>query len=337
MIKVRNIAPELKQWIMAQTNLGPCIGDLFYVVPTDSSTSYYREALEKMGVTEFYSSVSAAYAKTKTNRNDVILVAPGAYAETATIDWAKDNTHLIGMGGPVTAADYSEYNTVLYTSTAAVDFTIDLTGDHCQFVNIGINNAGNDATNYAAMRVNGYGNLFNNVTFIGNMGASQLSAVACASLYIHTYAHNCRWYNCAIGEDCWGNRSGANSGQLRFSSTSQPNGGIFKDCYFRSASLTATVAMVAIPANGAVGRGWKFENCTFHNTNTTASATNCNEVFYINDNTGTSPITLLKDCSAIGYDCWQDNDYDRIRSNMSQWYSGGGLTSEPLLTYNGGA
>lgn len=337
MIKVRNIDPELKQWIMAQTSLGPCIGTLYYVAPGDSTTSYYRQALEAMGVTDFYSNVTNAYADTTANRNDIILVAPGAYDEGSSINWTKDNTHLIGLGGPNTASDYSEKNVVIYTDTSAIDYTIDLTGDHCQFINVGINNAGNSATNYAALHVNGYGNYFENVTLIGNLGSSQLSAEACASLYVGANAHNCRWINCNIGEDCWGNRSAANSGQLRFSSASQPNGGIFKNCYFRSCGVTATVAMVAIPSNGAVGRGWMFDNCSFHHTNTTSGATNCNQVFYSNDVTGTSGYLLLKDCTARGYDCWQDDDNGKILINMPQWYSGGGLTSEGLLTYSGGA
>lgn len=339
MIKKRNLDNSLIQWIMTVTGLGPGIGEIKYMAKTASATSQYRTQLQSMGIDDddMFTTLATTYAALVKNRNDIILVMPGAYDEAATLDWTKDNLHILGLGGPNTASDYSEANTVIYTDTSAVDFTIDLTGDHCQFINIGINNAGNHATSYAAMRVNGYGNVFENASFIGNLGASQRSAVACASLYIHVNAHNCRWNNCVIGEDCWGSRSGALSGQLRFSSTSQPNGGIFKNCYFRSMAATATVAMVAIPANGAVGRGWKFEDCTFHNFYTASSSSNLNQVFYINDNTGTNAITMLKDCAAIGFDCWQDNDYDKIRSNMPAWYSGGGLTSEPLLTVSGGA
>lgn len=327
MIKKRNLDPSLIQWIMQQTGLGPGIGELHWVAKATSSSSQYRAQLQSWGVEQNYkihSTVTAAYAKMITDRNDVMMVMPGAYDEGSSIDWTKNHTHMLGLGGPAVASDYSENNVVVYTDTAAEDFTIDLSGNHCIFANVGINNAGNDATSYAAMRVNGYNNWFENVSFVGNLGASQRSAVACASLYVHTSAHNCRWINCAIGEDCWGARTGALSGQLRFSSASQPNGGIFRGCYFRSYSATATVAMVAIPLNGAVGRGWLFENCSFHNTDCTTGA-NMNQVFYCNDITGPAGYISVKDCMSQGYDEWQDADYGKIIINMPTTGEDGGL------------
>ena len=154
------------------------VGDVYYV----AAAGTYKNNLLKRGVdgNKIYTLLSLAYAATTGGQNDVILVAPGAYAETAEIAWSKDNTHCIGLRGPVTHADYSEYNTVVYTITTQVNYTVNLTGDHCIFRNIGFNNGGNHATNLAAMMVNGYGNLFENVSFIGNLAANQLSAAAAA-------------------------------------------------------------------------------------------------------------------------------------------------------------
>lgn len=319
-IRVRNIAPDLKQWIMAQTNLGPCIGDLYYVAPADSSSSHYRSALEAMGVTTFYSNVTDAYAKTTGNKNDIILVAPGAYDEGVSIDWTKDHTHLIGLGGPITKADYSEKNTVIYTDTAAVDYTIDLTGDHCIFKNIGINNVGDSATNYAAMRLNGYGNLFENVTFIGAVASDQLSAAACGSLAISSDGHNSYFINCTIGEDCWGARTGTRSGQLIFSG-SQPNGLRFIDCYFRSQSSTQAVAMVRITPIG-VGRDCIFDGCHFNNY----GAANLNQCFAssVNDTTHSWTQIILKNCHSHGIDKWTDNTTDLVYGTMPVADDGGG-------------
>jgi len=335
-IKLRNLDPELKGWIMAQTNLGPCIGDLFYVAPTDSSTSHYRDALGNMGVTKFYPTVTAAYNATTAYRNDIVLVAPGAYDEAASIDWSKDNTHLIGLGGPNTKADYSEKNAVIYTDTAAVDYTIHLTGDHCQFINIGINNAGANAGNFSPLYVDGYGNYFENVGLIGNMAAEQLADADCASLIIGTNAHNCKFINCDIGEDCWGARSGANSGQVLVLG-SQPNGILFRNCFFRSRSETATCAMVATGSGSSyIGRSWVFDNCIFSNFYQGAGINNVNEVFHITTSTQYWPV-YLKDCYAHGYDRWTDEeDHYYICGNMAQADDGGGLDIQ-LDTTVGGA
>lgn len=335
MIKKRNLDPSLVQWIMTQTGLGPGIGEIRYVVPAKSTTSNYRNQLESMGVDsdEMYLLPSLAYADMTANRNDVMLVAPGAYDEAASIDWTKDNTHCIGLGGPNTRADYSEKNAVIYTDTAAIDYTIHLTGDHCIFHNIGINNAGANAGNYGPLYVDGYGNYFENVSLIGNLTSQQLADDDCASLHIGTNAHNCKWINCDIGEDCWGARTAAHSGQVSFIGSS-PNGGLFRNCFFRSSSVTNTVAMITTYKGAAgtthIGRGWVFDDCVFSNWGGDQSigGTEVDQVFDLNSASGQIncwPITL-HNCSAQGYDEWTDCDSTGfIAGTMPQANDGGGL------------
>ena len=338
MIKKRNLDSSLIQWIMTVTGLGPGVGELVWVAPAASSSSQFRTQLESnQGIEEdIQTTATAAYAKLVNHRNDVMLVMPGAYDEAASIDWAKDNTHLIGLGGPNTRADYSEKNVVIYTDTAAVDYTIHLTGDHCIFKNIGINNAGANEGNFSPLYVNGYGNYFENVGLIGNMTAQQLADDDCASLHIGTNAHNCKWINCDIGEDCWGARSAAYSGQVSFIG-SNPNGGLFQDCYFRSSSVTATVAMITVYKGAAgtthIGRGWVWKNCVFHNWggSNAGSPTTLNQVFELDATSGhgtTYPI-LLHNCSAIGFDEWTDNDSPvKVYGTMPEAVDGGGLVKQ---------
>ena len=309
---------------------GPGCGKIVWMVSAkNEATDAYYKWLHDNGVSdnEIYTTLATAYAATTGSRNDVIAVFPGAYDATATLDWTKDNTHLVGLGGPNTRADYSEKNVVLYTDTTQVDYTIHLTGDHCVFLNIGINNAGNHANNYSPLYVDGYGNYFENVTLIGNMAANQLADDDCASLHIGTNAHNCKWINCDIGEDCWGARSAAYSGQVSFIG-SQPNGGLFRNCIFRSQSATATVAMITTYKGAAgashVGRGWVFDNCIFNNWNITN--TDCNEVFN-GDTTGWLRIQL-HNCSAYGYHEWSDQDTAQIVGTMPEAVDGGGLAKQ---------
>jgi len=326
MIRKRNLDNSLIQWIMTVTGLGPGIGEIKWLAKAASTTSRFSTMLKDNGIDQgdLYATLATTYADVLGYRNDVMLVMPGAYDEAATLDWTKSNLHLIGLGGPNSHSDYSEGNTVIYTDTTTVDYTIHLTGNHCQFINIGINNAGNHATNYAPMLVDGYGHYFKNVTFIGNMQANQLSASACSSLGIYTNAHNCVWDNCQIGEDCWGNRSAANSGQILFSG-SQPNGGLFKNCRIKSMSNTATCAAVAtVSGVGAsrIGRGWFWDTCLFNNYS--SSSTEMNEVFHPDGNSAYWP-QQLHNCSAFGYDEWSDNDNVVIRGTMPQANDGGGI------------
>jgi len=320
----------------------PLLGKIWYVVPAGSSTSLYEDWVRNdldipaELIHPGNDGLANAYANAEAYRNDVICVFPGAYDLTASLDWTKDNTHLIGMGGPNTRADYSEKNVVVYTDTAAVDYTIHLTGNHCVFKNIGINNAGANAGNFAPLYVDGYGNWFENVGLIGNLVSQQLADPDCASLILGTNAHNCKFISCDIGEDCWGARSGANSGQLLIEG-SQPNGLLFRDCMFRSRSETASCAMVATQDSGYIGRSWVFERCIFNNFFGTGAkpGTFCNQVFYITDDYYW-PI-LLRDCAAFGYDRWTDESQALIYGTMPVADDGGGLGISLDETVAGGS
>lgn len=297
-----------------------CVGDVKWVAASGGlwETKLVERSVEASNI---FTKLSTAYAATTSGQGDIVFVTPGAHVETAEIAWSNDNTHCIGMGGPVTHADYSEYNTVVYTVTAQQNYVVNLTGDHCKFINIGLNNGGNHATNLAAMLLNGYGNQFANTSFIGNLAANQLSAVACGSLEISTNAHNCRFDNCVIGEDAWGTRTGALSGQLIFSG-SQPNGGIMRDCIIKSQSSQTNVAMVRVTPIG-IGRGWLFERCSFLNFGTQE----IDQVFASSVNLTTHSWTQisLKDCAAFGIDEWTDHTVDAIYATMSSATNKGGM------------
>lgn len=335
----RGLDPAVLGWLMATLGIGPGIGEVHFVCK--EASAYYSWLRDdcRMNPSLIHHTLAAAYSAVVTNRNDVMCVFPGAYDETATLDWTKDHVHLVGLGGPNNRADYSEGNTVIYTDTAAVDYTIHLTGDHCIFKNIAINNAGANAGNYGPLYVNGYNNLFENVGLIGNMTSQQLADDDCASLHIGTNAHNCKWINCDIGEDCWGSRSAAYSGQVSFIG-SNPNGGLFKDCYFRSAGTTSTCAMITVYKGAAgtthIGRGWVWKNCVFsHWGGATIPGTACNQVFELDATSGhlTAFPIVLHNCTAYGYDEWCDSDTNvRVYGTMPESVDGGGLVKQLIDT-----
>ena len=333
MIKKRNLDPSLIQWIMTQTGLGPGIGEIFYVALASATASQYRTQLESFGADDISLLPSVAEAKMVASRNDVLLVAPGAYLETAELDWDKANSHIIGMAGPNIMGDHSEPGVSIYSTGIGVVNTLHVTGAYSQFVNIGVVNNGANAACLAAVYLDIYGTVWKHCGIMGNMNSTQNAVAAAASLYIHTNAHYPLFEDCQIGSDVWGLRATANSGQVYFSG-SQPNGGLFRRTHFKSISNTATCAMVTTKGSGTpVGRGWVFDDCHFGNFSSVPTA--MNNVFYGYGAGAWWPI-VLKKCSAQGYDEWTDQDNNYLLADMPATDSGGGITRpQTAVTYSG--
>jgi len=329
-IKRRHLSNALETWLMSTLQLGPGIGDVFYVAVASSA---YETWLKKQGVAgdHIFALPSLAYAEATASRNDTILVTPGAYLETAEIAWSKANTHMIGLGGPNSqAGDYSEANVVIYTLTEAVASLLTVTGANSQFYNFALENNFDAATNLTAGTINTYGTVWKNVGFHGHMAATQNTTVAAASLYIGGAGMYPLLEDCQIGQDVWGTRSGANSGVMRFSASSgRPSGATFRRCKFLSRSVTAACALVAIPAAQSIGRSWYFDNCHF--SNFYDGTTTLTQVFYTV--TGTQMWAIqLHNCSAAGYTEWQTGDFDVVTSDMPITGTAGGLMKSPTGT-----
>jgi len=314
---------------------GPGCGQIKYVVAAKTSSNYYWDKLRTDGISDgdIFTTVATAYAATTSGRNDVVAVTPGAYDETSSITWANSNTHLVGLGSPNVMGDYSEYNVVIYTDSTDNASTINMTGNNNQVINCTIQNAGNNAACLTAFTLNGYGNYFKNVSFQGVMTAGNDDTVAAASLYIAAGGSYPIFEDCYIGQNCWDVREGALSGVLRFTGTGAggPYNGTFRRCRFLSRSDTATVAMVALPANYCMHGIWLFDNCTFENY-ANNWGTNLNQVFY--DNCGTTHGIFLHHCGAIGIDEWQDADAGNnyIGADMPIVGVGGGLVANPTAS-----
>lgn len=338
MIKKRNLDPSLIQWIMTVTGLGPGVGEIFYVAPASSSTSQYRTHWQEMGVEKdhkIYTLPSLAYADMTAERNDVMLVAPGKYTETATIDWTKDHAHAIGLGGPNLHQRYGRPNVLLFCDTAAVDYTVHLTGDFCQFHNFMVGNGHSTgsatADNLSALGIAGYGNYFSRMGFQGVGSATQAAAAACSSVEIMAGAGELTFENCLIGGNTYvTTRSSTTSGQLLLTSTvAGVANGIFKDCLFLSRSAVAATAMVHRKSQAAYDRAWVFDRCHFDNFNPNWAADLTNVFDGEDQSPQTSNITL-KDCTAFGYTYWMNTNTGagadkQIRTNSPAVAALGGI------------
>lgn len=263
----KTVYESLVPWLMGVTGLGPGIGDIAFLVPVDSATSLYRTKLHEMGVPypEMFASLANAYAAVSANRNDVILVLPGAYLETANCAWAKSQTHMVGLGGPNTNNDYTMAGTHIYTTTSAVAATITVTGNHCQFHNFSTSNVGAATSNLAAVALDGYNCSFKNVTMQGIMTSQQIGVITTASLIMEANAHNSLFDSCVIGQNQWGSRTSA-GGHLLFSgATMGIANNTFRNTLFLSESSTAGVGMIHFDNVNNVDRMLLFDNCHFDN------------------------------------------------------------------------
>ncbi len=331
MIKLRNLDNSLVQWIMTVTGLGPGIGEIKYVAPATSSTSQYRTQLEGNGVSsgDIFTKLSLAEAAVEGYRNDVVLMSPGAFEETVEIAWDKNNTHIIGMGGPVQWTDYSEPGVAIYTTTTGVADTIDVTGNFCQFHNVLISNAGADSTNVSAVNLDGYGCYFKSVVFQGNMSSQQGADADCASLIIDGLGYSCLFEDCTIGDNQWANPSAGS--QLYFSGTpSAPPNGRFVRCLVQAGSETASFVLVAIgnvATDGFMGRHWLFDDCHF--TNFWATWADNLDYCFRDAQTGTKNC-MLRNCTSQGIDKWGGaGPASRFGANMPIVGLGGGQARNP--------
>ncbi len=209
----------------------------------------------------------AAESLPTANQNDVIYVSPATYTLTSELAWDKDFTHLIGLIGPNLAGDHSLKGCTIYSSTASVVETIDITADRCVFANLMIGNGGNASICVGAVNVDGWGNYFKHVTFLGTIADNQANDADCASLLIDQLGHFPIFEDCIIGQTGWGTRSAAYSGVLLFVGTTSlaPQNGLFRRCRFLSRSETATVSMIRVPNATCIDREWLFDDCSFYN------------------------------------------------------------------------
>jgi len=263
-LKRRNFQPYVLNWLIPKLDVGTAIGKIFYMAEAGTAM---EQKLKDNGIpdSEIYHTLTSAYAATTTGQNDVILIAPGLYVETASVAANHSNTHIVGLGGPNTNNDYTMAGTHIYTVTTSVASTINVTGNHCQFHNFGVSNAGALAANLAAVANDGYNNFFKSVTMQGIMTSQQIAVATTASLIMEANAHNSLFDDCVIGQNQWGERTAA-GGHLLFSgATMGIANNTFRNCLFLSGSSTPGVGMIHFDNVNNVDRMQLFDNCHFDN------------------------------------------------------------------------
>jgi hypothetical protein len=316
MIKKRNLAPDLVNWIQTQSGLGPGVGDVFFLCPADSSTIQFKKWLMTQGVdeTHYGTSLDKLYARMADGRNDVLVVYPGSHAPTAAFTWSKSYTHMIGACSPVITGQRSR----IVSSGDAMSPLFTLSGNGCIIKNIMFSNDGAHATTAAiCAKVTGARNYFENVTF-RHTSATAIVDNSLRELVMNSADGENYFVKCTIGYDS--NDAVAGDGIcIDFQGTVESSHNTFDQCimlFYGSADA------IFLKMAASATTGWTlFRNCDFIN-NELGSMDPMTTGFSI---AGPNGIINLKNCSFIGVTDLETSDSNLVFTDNVGGAATGGL------------
>jgi len=323
-IKRRHLAPSLEQWIMSTLQLGPGVGDIFFVA---EASSQYESWAKYQGVDSdhLFDTLAEAEDACVASRNDVVCVYPGTYTQTAKITWDKSSTHLIGLGSPNQRipATAGTAGCVYFPCTTAMTELFLISGHHCQFHNFSTYLS--TATGVADVRVQGRNTLLKGLFMKSGQNATQLASdILGYSLYLdNSAAGYCNGFTaegCHIGDP----RNTVRTAGGMIYMTGVTNAGMcyeFKDCFISGWSETNACSAVFVTGNNACDRYVLWQDCTFYNFYTNLGSILTGDVF--TDTCGTTHMHLLtgRTCQ-YGWDEWGSGTY--IFGSMPVPYATGG-------------
>lgn len=291
----------------------PFNGTYYFVKPSTGSDGNHGKSPRRPLKT-----LSAALGKCTAGANDVVfLIAESNTAanttdyQSATLDWNKDLTHLIGIGAP---SSVSQRSRIAQLSTATgVSPLFKVSANGCYFANFQVFHGVADATSLICTQVTGDRNAFDNVHFagMGDLSKTQ-SAAGCASLSLDGGDENV-FRNCVIGLDSA--TRDADATELLCDSGASRNR--FEDCLFQAYIDAAGAALVTIADTTGIDRWLWFKRCLFvsESTNKTVDMT---EVFDVPAGISQGKI-ILQDCAVMndgGAPVWTAGTEGIIWANM---------------------
>ncbi|HUV28104.1 MAG TPA: hypothetical protein VMW34_12130 [Anaerolineales bacterium] len=203
----------------------------------------------------------AGYNRLTPGQNDTLVVVgqDTEYTIAATLVWAKDFTHLIGVSPDL----YGVGQRVRLTGQAAADITpvLSVTAKGCEFQNIQVFNHHDAAADSGALNVSGGRNRFENCFFAGMGSVAAAARAGSYSVLMADGAEENTFMRCSIGLQTI-LRAAANA-ELRYGAGEQFRNK-FIECEFLSWSVTPGKFLVEFAAGA---RPWvtQFEDCLFDN------------------------------------------------------------------------
>lgn len=245
----------------------PYNGNYFFVDPASGSDGNTGSADSP------YQTIGRAYNQCVSGNNDVVFLygnglTSGTARLSATLTWAKDSTHLIGVCAPTEVSQRARI-----AATSGVNFTplVKVTGAGCQFANFSVFHGYDVAVTQIAWQEASQRNAYTNVSFQGVGHATAGDQAGSRSLLIDGGAGQATpttglgentFIGCTIGLDTIA-RSTTNA-SLEFSGATPRN--TFRSCIFPAFVDSATALFVKAGATGSMDRWQLFEECSFINT-----------------------------------------------------------------------
>jgi hypothetical protein len=282
------------------------MGKVFWVDPELGGDANPGTAEQPMA------SIDAAYARCVSGRGDIVLLKAGPTSAgttghtnrlSATLTWAKHNTHLIGTGAPTLVGQRARITGP--SSGGTFSPVINVTGSGCRFENFQVFD--DYTVNPVAIQVTGSRNYFGGV-MIGGMGAATgADDAAAASLKISGGSEN-TFDRCYIGLDTVP-RSTTNA-EIELVSAATRN--VFIDCFISSFADNAGHLFVKIDGSGDIDRFVLFRNCEFYNA-VESTGTAMTQAMNVHNTCG--GMVILKDCAMIGATDWCEADNGNVYIN----------------------
>jgi hypothetical protein len=241
--------------------------------------------------------LTAAYGKCASGRGDVVYIlndgTTGATVRDVALDWAKNNTHIVGLCAP--AINNRARISTISASTDVDAYTpyLTLSAAGCIIKNVSWFQ-GNSENGKASvgMLVSGLRNYIENVSVITGAHINQGDET---SVNVQITGEENVFQSCYIGQDTAA-RSNVASANVRFGtgSAEEATRNIFRDCTFPMYADGAGPLFINAPSTADVQRWNLFERCNFLNTGTSTTTAG---VVWAADCGG---LLFLKDCAFYG-------------------------------------
>jgi hypothetical protein len=288
----QNISGQFGMPLYGIAGLLPFTGNFFWVDQTNGSDG------NTGGPGDPLKTLSAAYGKCTSGNNDVVLLT-GTVHVTATVAWAKNKTHLIGLAPNLRSQARAR---ISQTGSTVFSPLVNVTGTECIFRDIGSFHGFADASAQICWLDAGGRNEYTRCLF-GGMGDTTAAAQAGGrSLKISGTTGENTFRECQIGLDTI-TRSAANA-SLEFAGGTPRN--VFDRCNFPALTSSATALFGIATGAAAFDRFQIFQDCTFLNAlKSTGIAMTAGFAF-----SSASPggELLMKSCTAIGLTKWGDTN-----------------------------
>jgi hypothetical protein len=278
--------------------LPPFSGNHFFVDAVSGSDGNEGDAENP------FATLAYAYSKTTSGNNDVIYIVgdgatTGTQRLTATLTWANNATHLIGLTAPVMYASRARISHST-TATAAINPLVSVTGSGCIFANFSLFQ-GIAATTTADQlwKDSGERNYYYRVHF-GGMGKAASGAgsnhASSYCLYLHGGGERL-FEQCVVGLDTI-SRGAANASLLLDSEAARD---VFKECHFPMYAGATTPVFVDCNSSASLNRKITFYGCQFLNI---ADVSGYTVAAVVKNNAAQNGYVVIEDCSVYGATHW---------------------------------